>query len=213
MDAFANSHIPEKVGEFLWLTGKMSPTLTGKCKIAYLLAQKKRPCGAIRSNVLVHLFCFYYNIILPRSQHTFAEERVLADFQGPSGTQAYKRRKKPATSCSPPQMGRAEMQPGSVSTLSNAVKSWLLCLPLSMGHSLLFSVCLHLVQWRDKKMGSAPSHSRQPHGPGFSGSLELLSCLMQVMPLSVSLSIRCMTHLTDAQKFKDFVFLSLNGKS
>lgn len=43
MDAFANTHIRKKVGEFLWLTSEMSPSPTGKCKIAYLLARRKRP--------------------------------------------------------------------------------------------------------------------------------------------------------------------------
>lgn len=38
MDAFANTRIPKKVGEFLWLTSKMSPSLTGKRKIADILA-------------------------------------------------------------------------------------------------------------------------------------------------------------------------------
>lgn len=39
------------------------------------------------------------------------------------------RRKKPATCSSSPQIGRTETQPGSFSTLSNAVDSWLLSLP------------------------------------------------------------------------------------
>lgn len=78
--------IPQKVGEFLWLTSKMSPFLIGKYKIAYVLAERKRPFGEMRANVTVHLFCFYYNFTLPRTQHTFAIERVLADVQGPRGT-------------------------------------------------------------------------------------------------------------------------------
>lgn len=36
---------------------------------------------------MVRLFCFYYNIVLPRTQHTFAEERVLR----PRGTRAGKK--------------------------------------------------------------------------------------------------------------------------
>ena len=39
-------------------------------------------------NVMVHLFCFCFNVVLPRTQHMFAEGRVLADFQKSSGAGA-----------------------------------------------------------------------------------------------------------------------------
>lgn len=54
---------------------------------------------------------------------------------------------------------------------------------------------------------------RRPRGAGFAVCLDLLSGFMQVIPLSIPESIMRMTHLPDAKKFKDFVFLSLKGTS
>lgn len=51
----------------------------------------------------------------------------------------------------------------------------------------------------------------QPWGAGLMAFLDLLSGLMQLIYLAIS--IKCMTHLRDAKKFKDSVFLSLKEKS
>ena len=156
---------------------------------------------------MVHLFCFYFNVVLPRTQHMFAEGRVLAGFQRSSGAGAGG--KEEAISCiSTPQWGRAEMHPGSVSTPLRAV-CFGICFFSSQWPEWLFSSKTRLVQWRDEKWAAIPVAL---------GGLTVLDSLHSVWPHANhssfnSVSIKCMTHLSGAKKLKGFVFLSLKGKT
>lgn len=75
------------------MTSKMPPFPQGKYKRACLLAQRQKSFKAVRANGIVQLFCFYYNIVWPRTHHPFAEESVLADFQRQVGQEQVKRKK------------------------------------------------------------------------------------------------------------------------
>lgn len=159
----------------------------------------------IFSVFIIMLFC-------PESSTHLLKRECWLTFRG-QVAQEQVRRKKLTTYISSPQLGRTEMQPGSFFTLSNVVNSWLLSLFLSMGCNRFSLLMFTPGTGKHEKMGSRPAV--------LASLIELdalysWSCCLapkQVILLSISKSIKCMTHLTDAKKFKDFVFLPLKGKS
>ena len=90
---------------------------------------------------MVHLFYFYYNVVLPRTQHTFAEERVLVDFQRPSGTGTGEKKETRHLYVFTP-MGQSRNATWSVFTFSRAV-NFGICFFSSQWPELLFSTNVH----------------------------------------------------------------------
>lgn len=125
----------------------------------------------------------------------FAEGRVLADFQRSSGAGRVGRSHH---LCSTPPWGRAEMHLG-ISTALRAV---------------YFGICLFSPRWPEWLFFcSKGSHlvrggmRRWAASPGVLGGLMVLESPHSVWPLAGhssfhSVSIKCMTHLSDAKKLK-----------
>lgn len=63
----------------------MSPSTIGKCKIAYFVTERQRSLGALKPMLWV-TFSVLLEHVLPRTQHLFAKENVLADLQRSSRT-------------------------------------------------------------------------------------------------------------------------------
>ena len=140
---------------------------------------------------------------MPRIEHTFAEESGLAAFWRPRRTGAGKKE------------GTRHLYFFSLTGQDRSatwaclhpLKCWECCLQsllLSMGPN-----CSFLLMFARHRGGTRrrqrPRSSGRPCGSVVTLFLDLLSGLMQVIPRSISASIICITHLTDAKKVKELV--------